>query len=174
MRKITVLPLQGIIIEGTGTILLGQTRADVEKLLGPSSEHSNKKQLFYDNYECRIDFSANDTIEFIEFIYGPYPERSELSIYGIDPFRIGADKLIEILTEKNAGPVDDDEAAYCYSFLNISVGVWRQITPESVEESIAEMKEHNEYEENKGWLEKDLAKAKNFWTIGIGVEHYYQ
>ncbi|MCH5716816.1 hypothetical protein [Niabella hibiscisoli] len=31
MRKITLLPLKGIIVEGIGTILPGQTRADVEK-----------------------------------------------------------------------------------------------------------------------------------------------
>ena len=36
------------------------------------------------------------------------------------------------------------------------------------------MKADNEYEENKDWLNEDLNKAKNFWTIGIGVKNYYE
>ena len=54
------------------------------------------------------------------------------------------------------------------------MGVWRQLTEQNVEESIAEMKADNEYEENKDWLNDDLEKAKNFWTIGIGLENYYE
>ena len=97
-----------------------------------------------------------------------------LSIYNIDPFQIGADKLVEILTEKNNGQIDDSEADYCFGFLNISVGVWRDATTKDIEESIAEMKANNEYEENKDWIDEDLTKAKNFWTIGIGIKNYYQ
>ena len=90
------------------------------------------------------------------------------------PFKIGAKKLTEILAEKNNGKIDDSEADYSFTFLNISVGVWRQLTEKNVEESIAEMKADNEYEENKDWLNDDLEKAKNFWTIGIGLENYYE
>ena len=174
MTKIEILPLDGIKIENIGKLSLGQSKADIEKLLGKPSDTSNLKQLFFDEYEVRIDIDKKGNAEFIEFIYGPFPEKTELSIYGVDPFQIGASKLIEILTEKNNGKIDDSEAEYCYTFQNISVGVWRQLTEKTVEESIAEMKADNEYEENKDWLNEDLEKAKNFWTIGIGVKNYYE
>lgn len=174
MTKIEILPLEGIEIEHIGKLALGQSKSDIEKLLGQPSENANLKQLFYDNYEFRVDLDKNGNAEFIEFIYGPFPEKSQLSIYGVDPFLIGADKLIQILTKKNNGQVDDSEADFSFSFLNISVGVWRAMTTKDVEESIAEMKENGEYEENKDWIEEDLAKAKNFWTIGIGTKNYYE
>lgn len=152
MTKIEILPLDGIEIENIGKLSLGQSKSDIENLLGKPSDSSNLKQLFFDEYEVRIDLDKKGNAEFIEFIYGPFPEKTELSIYGIDPFQIGANKLIEILTEKNNGKIDDSEAEYCYTFQNISVGVWRQLTEKTVEENIAEMKADNEYEENKDWL----------------------
>ena len=174
MTKIEILPLDGIVIENIGKLSLGQSKSDIEKLFGKPSESSNLKQLFFDEFEVRIDLDKKGNAEFIEFIYGPFPEKTELSIYGVNPFQIGATKLVEILAEKNNGKIDDSEAEYCYTFQNISVGVWRQLTEQNVEESIAEMKADNEYEENKDWLNEDLNKAKNFWTIGIGVKNYYE
>ena len=174
MTKIEILPLDGIVIENIGKLSLGQSKSEIEKLLGKPSDSSNLKQLFFDEYEVRIDLDKKGNAEFIEFIYGPFPEKTEVSIYGVDPFKIGAKKLTEILAEKNNGKIDDSEAEYCYTFQNISVGVWRQLTEKTVEESIAEMKADNEYEENKDWLNDDLEKAKNFWTIGIGLENYYE
>ncbi|MEG0928001.1 hypothetical protein [Chryseobacterium sp.] len=174
MIKIEIIPLDGIHIENIGKLPLGESTFNIEKLLGPPSDSSSEEQLFYDDYEFRIDLDENENAEFIEFIYGPFPESTELSIYGIDPFQIGANQLIEILSEKNNGDVDDCEAEYCYAFLNNSVGVWRQITEKDVEEDIADMKANNEYDENKNWLEEDLIKAKNFWSIGIGGKDYYR
>lgn len=174
MTKIELLPLDGIEIENVGKISLGQSKSDIENLLGQASGSTNLKQLFYDDFEFRIDLDKNDKAEFIEFIYGPSPEKSQLSIYGVDPFQIGADELVKILTEKNNGQIDDSEADFSFCFLNISVGIWRQITTTTIEESIAEMKANNEYDENKEWLEQEMAKANNFWTIGIGIKNYYK
>lgn len=174
MTKIEILPLDGVQIEKLGKISLGQSKSDIERLLGQPSANSNQNRLFYNDYEFRIDLDKNGKVEFIEFIYGPFPEKTELSIYGIDPFKIGADKLLEVLAEKNNGQIDDSEADHSFCFLNISVGVWRDATTKDIEESIAEMKANNEYEENKDWLEEDLTKAKNFWTIGIGIKNYYE
>lgn len=174
MTNIDILPLDGIDIENLGKISLGQSQSDIEKLLGQPSSNSNPKRLFYNDYELRIDLDENGKIEFIEFFYGPFPDKTELSIYGINPFKIGADNLLEILTEKNNGQIDDSEADYCFGALNISVGIWRDTTTKEIEESIVEMKESNQYEENKDWINEDLNKAKNFWTIGIGIKNYYQ
>ena len=173
MERIEIIPLDGIEIEGLGNIKLGQSKLAIEKLLGKGSPHSNTKQSFYDNYEFRLDFDKNDNIEFIEFIYGPYPERTKLQIYGIDPFEIGGDQLIELLTQKNNGDIDLSEADFSFGFLNISVGIWRQFTEKDVLEEIEEMKKQGEFEDNKIELEEDLSKSRNFWTIGIGIKNYY-
>ena len=155
VHKINVSPLDGINIENVGKVALGQPKSIIQKILGQASDSSNLKQLYFNNYELRIDFDDNNNAEFIEFIQGPFPEKTELSLYGINPFQIGADNLIALLSEKNMGETDDSEADYSFAFLNTSIGVWRQFTEEDVQEEIKQMQESNEYEENKDWLNED-------------------
>jgi hypothetical protein len=170
---ISVYPLQGIDISGIGQINLGQSKSAVENVLGKPDSHSDSNRWFYDVYECRIDFDESDIVDFIEFIYGPFPKRIRLSLYGIDPFRIGAKNLVEMLSEKNNGEIDDREAEYCYGFVNISVGIWRDMTEKDAEEMIAEKKENGDYEFDRTWLKEELEKSRNFSTIGIGKVGYY-
>jgi len=173
MTIITIIPLQGIDIAGVGRIDLGQSIFELKKYLGLPGEHSDNRRLVYPDYECTISFDQSKTVEFIEFISGPFPQRIQLSLYGIDPFQVGADNLVALLSERNAGPVDDSGAGYCYSFLNISVGIWRQGTEEDLQEWVEEKKENGEYEIDRTWIEEEVAKSKNFWTIGIGKPGYY-
>ena len=173
MTAITIIPLQGIEIAGVGSISFGQLKTSVEKILGKPGSRSEDKRWFYDAYECRIDFDDSDLVEFIEFIYGPFPERIQLSLFDIDPFRIGAGNLLKLLAEKNAGEIDDKEAEYCYGFINISVGIWREMTEKDAEEIIAEKKESGDFEYDRAWLEEELEKSRNFWTIGVGKTGYY-
>jgi hypothetical protein len=173
MINIEIEPLKGITIQKVGNVLLGEKRKDVEKLLGKPDSISDQKRSFYDKFEVRIDFDIEHRIEGIEFIYGPFPQRTTLSIYGINPFTIGAEDLVKLLTEKNQGDVDYTEAEYSYAFPNISVGIWRSFTQADVEESIAKIKSSGKYEDNRSSIDDDLEKSKNFWTIGIGVMHYF-
>ena len=166
-------PVVGIKIDTIGLSAQGASKKEVEALLKEPSSSSNAKQFYYDHYEVRIDFDAHERVEFIEFIYGPNPKRTQLNVYEIDPFKLDADALIALLSEKNDGPIDDSEAKFAYAFLNLSVGIWRDATEEDVQESIDELTKSGEYEENKEWLLEDLEKSKHFWTIGIGVKDYY-
>ncbi|RZG71601.1 hypothetical protein EXU29_13265 [Acinetobacter wuhouensis] len=75
MIKINMIPLHGIDIENIGHIALGQSQTELIHLLGQPAEHSDAVQLYYDQYELRIDLNQNKSIEFIEFINGPYPEK---------------------------------------------------------------------------------------------------
>lgn len=170
--KIELKPLEGITIEGVGDVLLGQSRLAIFNLLGRPSSHSNNNESLYNAYELRIDFDENG-VSFIEFIYGPNPERTELLLYGIDPFKVGADNLVQLLTLKNDGAVDYSEAAYAYCFLNISVGVWRQATEQDIQLSIDEAKFDGTANDLILQLEDELESVKNFWTIGIGRKGYY-
>ena len=172
MKKIELVPLVGIQIEGIGQVNLGAGRAEVQSVLGAPSDALDD-QYYYDELELRLDFNDQGTLEFIESINGPYPEKTEISIYGVNPFQVEETELVSILSDKNAGEVDDAEAGYCYTFLNSSVGVWRQITEEDVQEEIEEIKADGEYEDNADMLLEDLKKSKFFWTIGIGVAGYY-
>jgi len=173
MKKIELIPLVGIQIEGIGQVDLGASRADVQSMLGAPSDALDD-QYYYDELELRFDFNGQGILEFIESINGPNPEKTEISIYGVNPYQVEVAELVRILADKNQGEVDDAEAGYCYTFLNSSVGVWRQMTEEDVQEEIEEIKADGEYEDNADMLLEDLEKSKFFWTIGIGVEGYYE
>ena len=172
MKKIEFIPLVGIDIEDIGTLDLGASQAEVQAMLGEPSDVL-EGQYYYDELELRLDFNDLGQLEFIESINGPYPEKTEISIYGVNPFQLEAEELLHILSEKNSGPVDDSEAGYCYTFLNSAVGVWRQMTEEDIQEDMEAIKAEGEYEDNVDMLLGDLEKAKFFWTIGIGVKTYY-
>ncbi len=172
MKKIEFIPLVGIQIEDIGQVNFGANPTEVQSLLGAPSDALDG-QYYYDDLELRLDFNNEGQLEFIESINGPKPEKTAISIYGVNPFEVEATELVTILTDKNQGEVDDAEAEYCYTFLNSSVGVWRQITEEDVQEEIEEIKADGEYEDNADMLLEDLEKSKFFWTIGIGVAGYY-
>ncbi len=172
MKNINLSPLEGIEVEGFGTIAFGNMKAEVIKLLGePSSIYG--EQLFYDELELRIDLNAAGKVEFIECTYGPFCERTVPYIYGQRAFELPGEQLFALLLEKNNGRIDDSEREYGTSFLEISTGIYRSFAPADVLESIEESKAEGCYEEDKEWLEEDMAKARHYWTIGIGVENYY-
>ncbi len=172
MKKIEFIPLVGIDIKNIGALPLGAGQTEVQALLGEPSDALDG-QYYYDELELRLDFNDRGQLEFIESINGPYPEKTEINIYGVNPFQLEAEELLHILSEKNSGPVDDSEAGYCYTFLNSSVGVWRQMTEEDIQEDMEAIKAEGEYEDNVDMLLEDLEKSKFFWTIGIGVKGYY-
>lgn len=153
----------------------------VENIIGqPSSLRTSEdqnlfvKQAFYDSLEMRIDYNKFDKVEFIEFLSGPWPEKSELSIYGINPFSIDGEELIKTLSLRSNEKVDDTEAPYSYAFPDIGVGIWRDANPKDIEFWIDEKRNSGEYENDKDWLNEELEKSKHFWTIGIGNNEYYK
>jgi len=75
VKKIILHPLKGIEFESQEMLKLGTSKIELIKNLGnPSSEID--KQIFYDDLELRIDLDNSENIEFIEFIYGPFPEKN--------------------------------------------------------------------------------------------------
>ena len=175
MQAITLLPLQGIEIENLGVLKLGSSKEDVHKLLGKPSEH-NDYSWFFMKQEFRVDFDDEGNVEFIEFVFGPFPERTALSLFGKNPFALPAAELVACLHEHNQGEVDDDDAPYCYTYKNLALGIWREFTAEDVQAGIDEMAAEDDGEtdeDNAEWLARDLAMAQHFWTIGLGVAGYY-
>ncbi len=180
MTSITLNPLSGISIFDTGEIMLGYNVEQVEKIIGKPSYYNQEeqanvfvKQAYYDNFEMRIDYNKHDKVEFIEFLFGPWPEKTILSIYGINPFAVYGDELIKILSTNCKGEVDIKEAPYCYVFTDISVGIWREADPSEVEAGIAQKKKSAVSKRDIELLDEELEKAKRFWTIGLGNKEYY-
>lgn len=171
MNRITLKPLEGIIINES-KISFGQTKNDLINLLG-SPDYEDENQVFYENLDVRFDLDKNGLLEFIE-CQGPYSGNSEFNIYGISPFKLPANELVTLLTNENNGEIDDFEVPYSYSFLEISVGVWRAAVPTDIAAAIAEMKADGSYEAAKEVMDQDLEKSGHFWTIAVGKVDYYK
>lgn len=71
------------------------------------------------------------------------------------------------------GDIDDSENGYSLSFKNISIGLYRESTPESVNEMIEEMKNDGFNIENNEDIEIEEKKSLYWSSLGIGVIDYY-
>ena len=173
MTKIEFNPLKGIHIAEVGTIEFGMTANEVKEVLG-QPELEDDSQLFYFSEELRLDFNSQKCLEFIEIISGPYPKAIKPILYAVNPFELLANELVDLLIQKNGSDIDYSEAPECYAFRNISVGIFREVSEETIRQSIKKAKENGVYEDEKIWLLDDLEKSKHFWTIGIGLKDYYE
>lgn len=173
MKAIEFKPLEGIVIDNSISIEFGINKLSLIELLGvPTKEFGN--ELYYDELELHIDVDVNGLVEYIESIMGPYPEKTKISILGINPFETKSDELIKYLTSLNDGRIDNSEADYSYSFLDKSIGVYRSSIVMDVEEMIQEMKDNGDYEHQKEDALFELEKSNFFWTFGIGAKGYYE
>ena len=168
--KIILKPLEGIEWNGN-FISLGCSKTEVEGVFG--NPQLVGQSYYYFQNELRFDFDKNGKLEFIEFLGGVDGCLNPV-IYGISAFVCNASEVEEILTEKNAGEVDDSEGEYSKCFLDISVGVYREITPSDVLEMEQEMEEDGIPTEENEDLEADRRRANHWGTIGMGIAGYYK
>lgn len=176
--KILVKPLEGIYWENK-SILIGEKRGSVENTFSNTDIrkeciHNSGLSFFVFKNDLRVDFDSNDCVEFIEFLGGLISELQPL-IYDVDIFKTNADKLFELLKRHNAGEIGDSENGYCYDFKNISVGIYRESTPQSLAEFIEEIRNDSSIDEkiSEENIREETLKA-NYWaTLGIGTKNYY-
>lgn len=128
--------------------------------------------LYYFANELRFDFDENGTLEFIEFL-GGVDGKVKPKVYGVSAFDAHADELYAVLRNHNGADIVDNEDGYTYVFQNISVGIHRDITPNSINESLQWMKCEGISIENYNELENDKRRANHWTTIGLGVKGYY-
>lgn len=167
--QVEVLPQTGIIVGGR-TIRLGDTRADVERMLGePGSVIENS--LYYFQSELHIVLDKTNRVEFIDVQGGP-DGTLQAVLDGVEVFQADPDAVYELLKGKNAGGAEENENGYSYRFLDLSVGLFRESIPKNVDEMIEEARadghplsiEDIEYE-----------KRRTHWAaIGVGVKDYYR
>lgn len=152
-------------------ISLGMTRHAVENAMGPGRVIG--KRHYYYNSEVAIDYDVDNNVEFIEFL-GDIDIYLRPVIYGVSAFHTNADELVQLLKEKDGGEVINRENGHCLLFPNISVGLYRDITPAEVLEMAEEMKAAGIPTENNADLENDRRRAEHWSAIGMGVAGYYR
>lgn len=168
--KIEIIPLEKVVIDGV-SVGFGMERAAVEAAIGCGEQVGQR--CYYYNSEMAVDYDADDRVEFIEFLGGIDGELRP-AIYGVSAFDAPADELTALLEQKNDGEVDDSEAVYAYTYLEISVGVYRETTPADVLEMIEQMQSDGIDAENNEDVQADRRRAGHWATIGVGVAGYYR
>ncbi len=153
---VEIIPLSCIIINNKKVNLL-DNKLQIEKILG-NADICRNSYYYFDN-ELRIDFNEDGLVEFIEILSG-IDGKLQPVIYGVKVFQEDADYIKNILEKYNNGDIDNSENGFSYAFFNISIGVFREYTPES----ILNMKECISKEEFKS----EMRKANHWDTIGIG------
>lgn len=167
--NIEIFPLEKVVFDGS-SVCLGMERSAVENAIG-TGQLIGKRHYYY-NSELAIDYNENGTVEFIEFLGGT-EGLLQPTIYGVSVFGTDAEKVAELLKQKNGGEIIDTEQGYSYLFSNISVGVYREIRPADVLEMIEEMKADGIPTEDNEDLAADMRRANHWATIGVGVAGYY-
>lgn len=167
--NIEIYPLDKVVIDGV-SICHGMEQTAVEAAIGKGQFIGNR--YYYYNSDMAIDY-IDGKVEFIEFL-GGIDGSLHPRIYGVSAFGTPAEELIKILKQKNDGEVDDSEQGYSFAFLNISVGVYRELRPSDVAEMIEEMKADGISAENNEDVANEMRKADHWSTIGIGAAGYYR
>lgn len=167
--NIEIYPLEKIVIDGN-PIYLGMKQSAVEAAIGKGQ--FVRGRYYYYGIDMAIDYDEDKKVEFIEFLGGIDGSLRPV-IYGVSAFDTPADELADLLRQRNDGEVNDTERGYSLAFMNISVGVYREILPSDVMELIEEMKANGISTEDNEDIAKDIRKANHWATIGIGVAGYY-
>ena len=168
--NIELFPREKAVVDGQ-SITLGADRASVEVILG-AGEKVDNRAYYFDSILC-VEYDEAKKVSFIEVSCGDPGSSVTVTIYDEDIIKSGADPILQILTEKNRGEVEN-ENGYSYTFFNLSVGVYLEITPDDYKELIEEMKANGDPVEGNPDVEADFWKATHWATIGIGTSNYYR
>lgn len=170
IKPVEIIPLEKITINDID-ILLGMDKVEVIKLLG-KGETSGESIRYFES-ELGIYYDSNNKVEFIEF-YGGIEGKMKPTIYGVPVFQTKASELTAIIAEHDSSGITYTENASELYFENISVGVYRDITPDAVSSMKAEMISEGVFDENDEDYLYDVERSQYWSTIGIGVEGYYK
>lgn len=167
--RIEIFPLEKVVIDSTA-LYLGMKQTDAEKIVGKGQ--FVRDCYYYYNSELAISYDKDSNINFIEFLGGIDGQLKPI-IYGVSAFDADADEVFELLKQHNGDSILDAERGYCYSFHNISIGVYRESTPQNVTEMINEAASFGNPMSNED-IEYETRKAHHWATFGFGVKNYYQ
>lgn len=164
-----ILPLEGISVDGS-LLSFGMSRRQAETLLGVGERFGSR--CYYCGGELAIDFDIDDCVSFIEFLGGVDGQLQPM-IDGVSVFSAEADAVAALLRQKNGDGGESFEQGYSARFHAISVGVYREITPDDVREMIGEMQANGIPVEQNEDLLADQRRASHWATLGLGKAGYY-
>ena len=168
-KTCVLIPLTGLEWNGQ-TIRFGDSREAVEQILGEAEVVRGSH--YYFNKELRFDFDDNGGLKFIECL-GGMDGGLQPELCGVPAFQTDAEELLELLKGENDGDIDDSEAEYEYRLLNISVGLYREITPADMDGMLLEMSNMDLTNMGDIRIEEETRRAHHWDTIGIGAKDYY-
>lgn len=164
-------PREGMEFDGA-FLRFGDSRAETEALLGlPEDRQPNRS--FHLRGELRLDFDGEGKLEFMEFLGGLRGELQPL-LYDRSVFQTDAQELLELLLEHNGPDVDDSEAEYSYALRELSVGLYREITPADVRAMVLELTRLDLTSLSQVDLNTDRERANHWETVGMGRPGYYE
>ena len=170
-ENIMLLPLEGMEYHGC-SLRFGDGEQAAARVLGEPSDRRGSR-CYYLNHELALDFDSEGGLEFIEFLAGSEGVlRPEL--YGRDVFESDADELLTELLERNGDDVDDSEAEYSYALRRLSIGLYRDLTPEDVNAMLREMLNVDLTQLGGLDIEQEQNKAHHWATVGLGRPGYYE
>ena len=82
--------------------------------------------------------------------------------------------LLSYLRAQNSNEMILTENNHSVTFMNISLGIYYEMTEEEVQELIRESKEDGVYDEMREDIEVDIEKSKKPSVFGIGIKDYYR
>jgi hypothetical protein len=158
---------------GTNGLTFGMTREAVRNLLGAPFS-AQEKSVFnshgfsiptpardgYFENELQVHYDDDHRTNFIE-LYGRGAKHVSVFLDGLDLFAIPAHALLLEIIKNRSVRFDENDAEipYCYTFPDIDLAFWRQVSPEVNEETEA-VPEGDD--------------GKYFWTVAIGAKGYYK
>lgn len=167
--NIEIYPLEKVVLEG-GAICLGMEQSMVETVIG-KGHFAGGRYFYYDN-EMALYYDNDNRVEFIEFLSG-IDGTLQPKIGGISVFEANADEVFELLKKCNGdGKISDVENGYSYSFLNISVGIYREAVPEAISEMMQEAADSGS-PLTEDAVKYEMRKANHWATIGVGRTGYF-
>ena len=171
-QYIKTTPLEGIEIkmgENIHNIAFGWTKEQLTSAIG-NPKRPSETSLYYWGSSLRFDFEDGKLvfIEFLGGIDGPF----QPVCYGNPVFEMEADDAVNMFKKRDSD-MTDEEKGHCITFKNISVGLYRENTPESVSETVREYANmgHPLSAEN---IMAEKRRAAHWDTFGIGKEGYYK
>ena len=165
---ILLVPLIGMEFNGV-SIRFGQSRAEVEAVLG-EAERSHNSRCYYFDGELALDFDSADAVNFIEFLGGPGGKLSP-ELYGFPVFETDAEQVLELLSAH--GEAVDQDGGYTVTVPDLSIGLYREITPADVDGMVKEMSRMDVTTLGHVNLDAEYRRANHWDTIGIGTKDYY-
>lgn len=170
MRRVVLYPLDRIEIDGKA-LRLGDSRLAAEAVLGAGDLMGNR--WYYCQNQLAVEYDSQEKVKFIEFLGGIDGSLRPL-LDGVSIFDGEAEEIAALLAEKNGGPPRDLENGHCLCYTAVSVGLFRERTPEDVREMEEEMRAEGIDPESSPDVADEWRMARHWSTIGMGAGGYYE